>query len=160
MPRLVEPIITKQSRKLNLFTRNRKLSRQAVITKEIQKQTSEECTGIAVESLSMEALNIFTRQYERPINISRGQGSLIFDSEDSYKFMILENKSLDPQIGSATRFETSNKGQRQAENLIRKINLGDVSFISTDLNPTTQFDFNNKITKQPSYRIRLYGRLH
>jgi hypothetical protein len=49
--------------------------------------------------------------------------------------------------------------KKQAENLIRKIKVEDISMISTDLDQVTQFDFNNKSNKQLSYRIRLYGRI-
>jgi hypothetical protein len=32
--------------------------------------------------------------------------------------------------------------------------------IATDLDQITQFDFNNKLNKQLSYKIRLYGRIN
>ena len=43
--------------------------------------------------------------------------------------------------------------------MMKKIQTGDISFISTDLDQTTQFDANNKLNKQSSYWIRLYGRV-
>lgn len=43
--------------------------------------------------------------------------------------------------------------------MMKKIQTGDISFISTDLDQTTQFDANNKLNKQTSYWIRLYGRV-
>lgn len=92
----------------------------------------------------MDAFNSDIGNYQNVLSIFNGQSSLIFDSDQNYKFMILENKSLDPVIASAT---TSSIRKRQAENLIRKVNIGDISFISTDLDQSTQFDFNNKINK-------------
>jgi hypothetical protein len=90
------------------------------------------------------------------LNITNNQSSLIFDSDDTYKYLIIENKSLDPIVASAT---TSSIRKRQAENLIRKINIGEISFISTDLDQVTQFDFTNKMKRQSSYTIRLFGQM-
>ena len=79
----------------------------------------------------------------------------MFENEQSYKYMVIENKQI-------TQRATSPRGnraarQRQAQDMLRKVNLGDVSFISTDLHQNNQFDFNNKIHPQKEYRIRLYG---
>lgn len=40
---------------------------------------------------------------------------------------------------------------------MRKVDLGEVSFMSTDLDPLTQIDYNNKLKKQSSYNIKIYG---
>lgn len=74
----------------------------------------------------------------------------MFDNEQSYKYMTIENKQLQSSQGSRQR-------QSQPLDLIRKLNLGDVSFISTDLHQNNQFDFNNRIHPQQDYTIRLYG---
>lgn len=50
-----------------------------------------------------------------------------------------------------------NKRTRQAVDMIRKLDLGEVSFISTDLHQNNQFDFNNKVHPQTDYNIRIYG---
>lgn len=47
--------------------------------------------------------------------------------------------------------------QSQVTDLFRKLNLADVSFISTDLHQNNQFDYNNKIHPQTSYKIQLFG---
>jgi len=62
--------------------------------------------------------------------------------------MIIENKNLEASAPATSAFAQGRQPrQRQAQDLIRKLNIGDVSFMSTDLDQTTQFDFNNKINK-------------
>lgn len=45
-------------------------------------------------------LDVFNQSYVNILNVNKGQSSLIFDSEDSYKFMIIENKTLIYQTAS------------------------------------------------------------
>ena len=71
-------------------------------------------------------------QGENILSITNGQAAIIFDPEDSYKFAIIENKSLDHSVPAATSSVYNNLRKRQAENLIRKIMLEDISMISTD----------------------------
>ena len=69
----------------------------------------------------------------------------MFDRSEAYRYMILENRDISQQPGAT------------AATLMRKVDLGEVSFMSTDLDPLTQIDYNNKLRKQPSHRIRVYG---
>lgn len=73
--------------------------------------------------------------------------ALLFDKGESYRYMILENRLIRNQMGSHS----------VAEALMRRLDLGEVSFISTDLDPLTQIDYNNKLRKQASYNIKIYG---
>ena len=60
----------------------------------------------------MDVFNQEVRKYENVWSIHKGQASLIFDSEESYKFMIIENKSLDPPNPAATSSQHNNIRKR------------------------------------------------
>ena len=60
----------------------------------------EETTGMPVQYLALDVFN-GRSGLENVWSISNGQASLIFDSEESYKFMIIENKSLEPRKPAA-----------------------------------------------------------
>jgi len=81
-------------------------------------------------------------QYETALEGNNNECSLIFEHDDAYKFMIVENKNLNTE------------GPKE---LMRKIKLSDVSAISTDLEQRTQFDFAYSQNLQLPYSIRLYG---
>lgn len=57
--------------------------------KRIEEQASKEVTGVPVESVTI------SFQDEPPITIKGGQASVILDPADSYKYITIENKSLD-----------------------------------------------------------------
>jgi hypothetical protein len=73
-----------------------------------------------------------------------GTGSIILDPAYSYENMIVENRTI--------RRDKINPGD-----FMRLIKLNQVSFISTDLDQYTQFDFNNKSNNKDSYTVRIYG---
>ena len=103
---LNEKKINKHITKLQNFIKNRRINRLGIISKEINKQAHEETTGIHVDSLDMIAGS------ENILSISNGQASIIFDPEDSYKFAIIENKSLDNSSPSATSSIHNNMRKR------------------------------------------------
>lgn len=148
--------IIRHVQKLATFIANRKVGRPAMVTDLIQKHIAEEGSGVEVEALTKDNYDAEKCSYRNELTITGGQAGLIFEPEDNYKFMIIENRTLDLSVSA---FDYNNQRRKQAENLIKKINLGDVSCVATDLDPVTQFDFMNKKNKQATYRIRLYGRL-
>lgn len=85
-----------------------------MISKEINKQMIEENTGINVQTLDMQLLNVEKNKYDNILNISKCQSSIIFDYEDSYKYMIIENKSLDSPVPVATNISSHSIRKRQA----------------------------------------------
>jgi len=92
--------------------------------------------------------------YYNALYISNGHCSLIFDSEDSYKFMTIENRT----VSRSDAISKASTKRQIVENLIKKIDLADVSFVSTDLDQITQFDYGNKLNKQMSYNIKIFGK--
>jgi len=72
----------------------------------------EETTGIPVQYLALDEFNPGRQGLENVWSISNGQASLIFDSEESHKFMIIENKSLDPPMPAATSLINSMSRKR------------------------------------------------
>jgi hypothetical protein len=49
---------------------------------------------------------------ENILSITNGQASIIFDPEDSYKFAIIENKTLDHSVPAATSSVYNNLQKR------------------------------------------------
>jgi hypothetical protein len=103
---LNEKKINKHITKLTNFIKNRRINRLPVISKEINKQAHEETTGIQINSLDM------TVDGKNVLSIANGQASIIFDPEDSYKFAIIENKSLDHSMPAATNSVNNNNRRR------------------------------------------------
>jgi hypothetical protein len=68
---------------------------------------------------------------------------MLFDRSEAYRYMTLEDRS---QGGT----------EDVAKRLMHRVDLGQVSFLATDLDPQHQFDFNAKMKKR-NYKIRLYG---
>ena len=54
------------------------------------------------------------------MSVTNKLGSLAFSSDDGYKFMVMENMSSDAE-------------GTKAQDLVHKLDIGDVSFMSTDL---------------------------
>jgi len=55
----------------------------------------------------MDVFNPDMRGYQNALLIHNGQSSLIFDSEDSYKFMTIENRALSiSNLGSISKAST------------------------------------------------------
>jgi hypothetical protein len=104
---LNEKKINKHITKLQNFIKNRRINRLGIISKEINKQAHEETTGIYINSLDMRV------EDQKTLSITNGQGSLIFDPEDNYKFAIIENKSLDHSIASASNMNSRTHNMRK-----------------------------------------------
>ena len=66
--------------------------------------------------------------------MTTSSSSIIFDAEEAYKFLIIENKSLDK--AKSSKYNNSAK-KIQAQNLLKKLKICDISCVSTDLDQTT-----------------------
>ena len=43
--------------------------------------------------------------------------------------------------------------------MLAKLPVRDISYITTDMDPVTQFDFTNKLSKQTQFEINIFGRI-
>ena len=71
------------------------------------------------------------------MSITNKLGSLAFGSDEGYKFMVIENMS-------------SGIEGTKVQDLVHKLDVADVSFMSTDLDP-------NETSQQSEFNIKMYG---
>ena len=109
------------------FTKNRQLNRLRMVKKEVQKQISEETNGMRAEEITLFQPGADGR-YQKILHSTKYEGSIILDSEEGYRYLTIENRCLN---------QNGRHQLNQGERLLKKVNLGDVSFITTDLDEIT-----------------------
>lgn len=81
--------------KLVTFAQSRRLNRRPHIGELVTQQAQQESNGIAVDDLELRVYDPRRRSYDEELRTS--QASLIFESEDAFKFMIIEDRQLVPK---------------------------------------------------------------
>lgn len=142
---LNEKKLQRHMTKLLTFCKNRKLNRPPQINEIISQNASEESNGISVVQLNYQQLAHLGPQEK----IRSDQAHIIFDSQDSYSHMVIENRDL----SSSTFFTKDN------QSMLAKLPIKDISYITTSMDPITQFDYTSKLNKQAQYEIHIFGRL-
>lgn len=123
---------------LKRFIQNRGSARAKLLAKEIKRQLSQESEGIVLESLSWyETIRDRSGvdRFQPVMQIDGNGAALVLDPCDAYRWMIFENRCI------------QSRREQAPESLMRKIDLGEVSWIATDLDQMTQFDYSNKMNK-------------
>ena len=139
--------------KLSRFIKNRKINRRGEVATEIKRQFAEEMDGIPVLALQWSELG--------PAG-APGHYCMVLDSEDHLRYITIENRAIaeqskrhappdDDLMASQTSYPTKGMKKSMSE-FLRKIDVGDISFISTNLTGALK-------DKRESYDIKLYGRL-
>jgi hypothetical protein len=142
---LNEKKLKKHNRELQAFIKNRAMSRPPQISEIISKHAFDESNGIQVDYLVYEKLT----EYGPQEKTKSTQAHLIFDSQDSYSHMVIENRELN----TTTHFNKDN------QSMLAKLPIRDIAYITTDMDLVTQFDYTNKLSKQTDYEITVHGRL-
>jgi hypothetical protein len=88
--------VNKCAKGLTTLFKRRKMNRNPLLYEEINRQLYEESTGISVYSLILTEFDLQSQQNKRILDIKNNQAALMFDNEQSFKYMTIENKQLMP----------------------------------------------------------------
>lgn len=87
-----EDVINRNIKALKTFVSRRKINRSNLIGQEINRQLYEESTGLSIQSLILTEFDAEMQKPKRTLDIKNNQAALMFDNEQSYKYMTIENK--------------------------------------------------------------------